>query len=496
MPEAMVVGEKITPEEANSPGWITAHKKRPASPLQATGKQHCAPAGAKYAGALKKVAAASRLPSLPADQCRVVIRPGGGLDVRKSNKLKVLQSLLLAARLPPTAADEDIVCTNDTQNIFVISTPSTVNAEAYANVREIVLMEQRHPVSAYVAAPGNTSRGVVRGVDADLPDCELQRLFLTPHNPMLLGVRRIKDTTTVILLFNGLKVPNYVRCGMLLLRCTLYKRQIDTCRVCGRVGHRQDVCPTPTEKVCEHCGAQLTGSDHKCVQPKCALCGQGHVTGDRTCPNRYQVPYVVRRRRRRRRRRNSQPTQGSPASYKQQQTTPTPKQQAQTQPSTSKTTTQATWADRVTNKGETRGPEQSRQLPQHVNDKIQTLERENALLRKELTEIKTLLRNTQQQRERAVSEPAPAATATPAALSTPSNAAAASRAAKRRAAEDIEDEPLTIANLNRLLEQFRAAIIAEITPIKLQLTEHSARLEMLEAGRQTAPQIAPSPMQQ
>ncbi|KAL1477746.1 hypothetical protein MTO96_017080 [Rhipicephalus appendiculatus] len=42
--------------------------------------------------------------------------------------------------------------------------------------------------------------------------------------------------------------------------------------------------------------------------PKCALCGQAHVTGDRTCPNRYQVPYVVRHRRRRRK--NSQPTQG------------------------------------------------------------------------------------------------------------------------------------------------------------------------------------------
>ncbi|KAL1435679.1 hypothetical protein MTO96_010973 [Rhipicephalus appendiculatus] len=281
-------------------------------------------------------------------------------------------------------------------------------------------MEQRHPVSAYVAAPGNTSRGVVRGVDADLPDSELQRLFLTPHNPMLLGVRRIKDTTTVILLFNGLKVPNYVRCGMLLLRCTLYKRQIDTCRVCGRVGHRQDVCPTPTEKVCEHCGAQLTGSHHECVQPKCALCGQAHVTGDRTCPNRYQVPYVVRRRRRRRRRRNnSQPTQGNPVTTKQQQTKPTPKQPVQTQPSTSKSTTQPTWADRVANQGETRGPEQSRQLPQHVTDKMQTLERENAFLRKELTEIKTLLRNMQQQRERAVGEPAPAAPAVPAVPAAP-----------------------------------------------------------------------------
>ncbi|KAH7945907.1 hypothetical protein HPB49_017052 [Dermacentor silvarum] len=80
---------------------------------------------------------------------------------------------------------------------------------------------------------------------------------------------------------------------MLLLRCTLYKRQIDPCRNCGRVGHRQDVCPTPSEKVCEHCGIKPTGPDHVCVTPKCALCGQAHITGDRTCRNRYQIPYVV-----------------------------------------------------------------------------------------------------------------------------------------------------------------------------------------------------------
>ncbi|KAH6941416.1 hypothetical protein HPB50_017922 [Hyalomma asiaticum] len=343
MPEAMVEGEKITQEEAL--GWITAYKKRPSSLRRATGKQHCTPAGAKYAEALKKVAAASRLPSPPTDQCRVVAGPGGGLDVAT------------------------------------------------------------HPVSA---APGNTSRGVVRGVHADLPDCELQRLFLTPHNPMLLAVRRIKDTITVILLFNGLEVPNYVRCGMLVLRCTLYKRQTLAASVAASATAK--TCARLRPKKCVSFGAQHTGSDHKCVQPKCALCGQGHVTGYRTRPNRYQGPYVVRRLRRN----NSQPAQGSPVTYKQQQTMPTPKQQAQTQLSTSKTTMQATCADRVTNK--------------------------------ELREMKTLLRKTQQQRERAVGEPAPATPSEPAAVSTPSNAAAASRAAKRTAADDIEGEPLTIAN--------------------------------------------------
>ncbi|KAH8028002.1 hypothetical protein HPB51_012291 [Rhipicephalus microplus] len=491
MPEAMVDGEVITKEEANVPDWIAAHKKCPESPLEATGKQHRVPAGALYTGATKKVAAASLLRPLPSEQCRVVVRPGGGLDVRKSRKIKL--SLLLAARLPPTAADADIVCTNDTENIFVISTQRTANAEAHANVREIALMEQRYPVSAYVAAPGSTSRGVVRGVEANLPDWKLRRLFLTLHNPVLLSVRRIKKTT-VILLFVGLRIPNYVCCAMLLLRCTLYKRQTDTCRICGRVSHRQDVFPTPTTKIFEHCGVQLTSSEHEWVQPMCALCGQAHVTGTRTCPSRYQVPYVVRRRRHGRRRRNtSQPTQGNPVTTKQQQTTPTPKQQAQTQPPTSKSTMQTTWADRVTNKGETRSPEQVRQLPQHVTDKIQTLEREKVFTRKELAEIKTFLRNMRQQSERTLAEPAPDARimeqqnervvggslpnapAAAAAVSAPSNAATMSRAAKRRAAENIEDEHLTKANLTEILERFRIAVIADFTRDKLPLTEHDTR---------------------
>ncbi|KAH8036081.1 hypothetical protein HPB51_017737 [Rhipicephalus microplus] len=57
----------------------------------------------------------------------------------------------------------------------------------------------------------------------------------------------------------------------------------------------------PTEKVCEKCGTSIIANGHECVQPKCALCGDAHLTGRCTCKNRYQVPYVVRRRRRKRR---------------------------------------------------------------------------------------------------------------------------------------------------------------------------------------------------
>ncbi|KAH7951979.1 hypothetical protein HPB52_016324 [Rhipicephalus sanguineus] len=167
MPEAMVEGEPITHEEASAPGWIDAIRRRATSSTTTTSKPAGASVGALRTGAASRVAAASRLPPLPTDHHRVIVRPGGGLDV--------------------PAAEEDIVCTNDTQNIFVISTPSLQTAEAYAKVRAIVLMERAHPVSAYVVASGTTSRGVVRGVDADLPDSELQRLRRRNNNQQTQG---------------------------------------------------------------------------------------------------------------------------------------------------------------------------------------------------------------------------------------------------------------------------------------------------------------------
>ncbi|KAH6948308.1 hypothetical protein HPB50_023372 [Hyalomma asiaticum] len=252
------------------------------------------------------------------------------------------------------------------------------------------------------------------------------------------------------------------------------------CRNCGRVGHRQDVCPHPTEKVCDKCGHGPPGPDHVCSAPKCALCGGAHVTGDRTCRSRYQVPYLVRRRRQRRRRRNKSRSSPVPAASLLPQSKPTRavQRQGQATPGSSRApdACKPTWVDKVTGKGETRAPARSCSLPQPVTDKIESLERENAFLRKELSEIKALLKTPppREQRDSNASEP-PAA----------SNPA---RGAKKRAGPALEaEEPLTmssiIAHMTALLEQFRADILSEINPLKLQMNEITARVQILEADR-------------
>ncbi|KAL1468611.1 hypothetical protein MTO96_041375 [Rhipicephalus appendiculatus] len=160
------------------------------------------------------------------------------MNVKNVSQIKVAHALMMAAQLNPAEIADDIVCSTPMQNIFVMSTPAEKNTRAYARVEAITVGMVSYEVSSYLAAPDNTCKGVVRGVDLEFKQEQLSNMIVQPRNPRALEVKRIKNTTTVIVLFDGLKVPNYVMCGQT----------------------------------------------------------------DRLCKQRFQVPYVVRRRRRERQR--------------------------------------------------------------------------------------------------------------------------------------------------------------------------------------------------
>lgn len=136
-------------------------------------------------------------------------------------------------------------------------------------------------------------------MDLDITPSELEEMVLTSKNPSAIGVRRIKNTTAAIVLFSGQKVPRYVRVGMSIHNCSLYRRQLDVCYACGQLGHRADVCPNPEKTICRGCGTSEPAEDHQCT-PKCSLCGGPHPTADKACQKRFQVPYIVKQRRRER----------------------------------------------------------------------------------------------------------------------------------------------------------------------------------------------------
>ncbi|KAH9384895.1 hypothetical protein HPB48_026925 [Haemaphysalis longicornis] len=58
------------------------------------------------------------------------------------------------------------------------------------------------------------------------------------YNPMALQANRIGKMMSMVIAFNGPKVPTNVKYVNLLVECSLYRKQIDNCFQCGRLGHR------------------------------------------------------------------------------------------------------------------------------------------------------------------------------------------------------------------------------------------------------------------
>ncbi|KAL1474629.1 hypothetical protein MTO96_037830 [Rhipicephalus appendiculatus] len=123
----IVDGEEISQDEASSPGWMTAyarknskgmraatttHERNPTRGGRKDGRRTAAPRSA-----YQRIVATSRLPQLPRDTYRIIVRPRNGLNVTKVSQIRFEQALA------PAEIAEDTICPNGTQNIYVVCTP-------------------------------------------------------------------------------------------------------------------------------------------------------------------------------------------------------------------------------------------------------------------------------------------------------------------------------------------------------------------------------------
>lgn len=137
---------------------------------------------------------------------------------------------------------------------------------------------------------------MIRDIPLEDTTRDITANVIVTKNPTAIAVKRLSNTTIVIVLFAGLRVPTYVLYDGESLRCSLYRKQIDTCYQCGHVGHRTDVCPNPKDHVCRGCGTANPPQDHQC-KPSCQLCGGDHQMAEKACRARYKMPYLVKRQR-------------------------------------------------------------------------------------------------------------------------------------------------------------------------------------------------------
>ncbi|KAH7968954.1 hypothetical protein HPB52_013176 [Rhipicephalus sanguineus] len=134
------------------------------------------------------------------------------------------------------------------------------------------LQAQRHAKKLTRLMFRRRSSGVIRGIPLEDIPRDITTQVITPENPTAIAAKRLSNTTNVIVLFSGLKVPTFVRYGGALIKCALYRKQLELCHQCVRLGHRMDVCPSPQDRVCRGCGTANPGTDHQC-NPCCQLCG-------------------------------------------------------------------------------------------------------------------------------------------------------------------------------------------------------------------------------
>lgn len=205
---------------------------------------------------------AARMPAMPREEAKIIVRPRGGLNIARTGATTIMMAVITAAGVTKEEARADTICPNATQNIIVVSTPDERRAALYNRMKSLVVGGIAHEVWTYRAATEGTVKGVIKGVDVADTSQDINENIVNPTNPTALQAHRIGTTTAVIVLFDGAKVPNYIKYGPMLMRCVLYRKHFDVCKQCGKVGHRSDVCPYPDTRVCVACGEPNPGENH------------------------------------------------------------------------------------------------------------------------------------------------------------------------------------------------------------------------------------------
>ncbi|KAH7946625.1 hypothetical protein HPB52_002145 [Rhipicephalus sanguineus] len=266
--EVQVNGEDISPEEfLEGAGWCTIGSKTQVNRANAqsnnqTGAHSRTGEGAdgnrqrsrqQQRNVRQQVIRNSKMPLLPRSDFKIVVRPRGGLDVATNGTVRLASAIYRAANVSAHEAGEDTVGSNNHQNIIVMSTPHATHAAKYRQLQAITVGDRRHEVSAYETAPDYTVKGIIKGIPLEEDAKSIHTNIVHARNPQALAAKRLSTTATVIVAFEGPRVPTYVR-------------------------------PRPP------------------VLPRCKLCGGTNMTADRNCRARYKTPYVVTKRQCERRR--------------------------------------------------------------------------------------------------------------------------------------------------------------------------------------------------
>ncbi|KAH8010063.1 hypothetical protein HPB51_024493 [Rhipicephalus microplus] len=142
-------------EDNKDSGWITVTKRRSevrkairaacaGTPVSTTNAQEPTLGRHSFRDVKKNHIRGSKMPPLPCEETKVVVRPRGGLCISKSGASVVAEAIWSAAGLGPEERNTDTMCPNHLQNIMVVNTSSQENVRRYVKVVAFTVAGQRH----------------------------------------------------------------------------------------------------------------------------------------------------------------------------------------------------------------------------------------------------------------------------------------------------------------------------------------------------------------
>ncbi|KAH6930513.1 hypothetical protein HPB50_014470 [Hyalomma asiaticum] len=141
---------------------------------------------------VRKITKASRMPNLPTDGFKIVVRSRNGFNVSNYQKDRIHCCMLNAAGVGRDTAEEDSICVNERRNVIVVSTLSEHRARRNGGICKQRFTDREFEASAYTGAAENTSKRLIRGIPLDEGSADVvKRLEKQPkYKSPYLGKRR------------------------------------------------------------------------------------------------------------------------------------------------------------------------------------------------------------------------------------------------------------------------------------------------------------------
>ncbi|KAH8031610.1 hypothetical protein HPB51_019510 [Rhipicephalus microplus] len=151
-----------------------------------------------------------KLPPLPKDDYKIVIRPNQGLPLRNILTPTLAQAIIEACQAG-IRDDHFILRINPGSNIAILSTKYEEVADKVRLIRALVLNGRAHAVRAYAANGDDTLRGVIHGVPMNTStETLMAHLRVRTHGVEIITARMIGTTKSAAITIFGPTLPRTV----------------------------------------------------------------------------------------------------------------------------------------------------------------------------------------------------------------------------------------------------------------------------------------------